>query len=83
MSFPLLFPLTFAAGTFVPVSSMPGWLRGFATYQPVSEAVAAARSLMVGGPGPAANHVIATLLWSFGIVVVLVPLAVWRYRTRP
>ncbi len=82
MSFPLLFPLTFAAGTFVPVSSMPGWLRGFATYQPVSEAVAAARSLMVGGPGPAANHVIATLLWGFGILVVLVPVAVWRYRTR-
>ncbi len=82
MSFPLLFPLTFAAGTFVPVSSMPGWLRGFATYQPVSEAVAAARSLMVGGPGPAANHVIATLLWGVGILVVLVPVAVWRYRTR-
>ena len=32
MSFPILFPLTFAAGTFVPVSSMPGWLQGFATY---------------------------------------------------
>jgi ABC transporter DrrB family efflux protein len=82
MSFPILFPLTFAAGTFVQVSSMAGWLQGFATYQPVGEAVAAARSLMVGGPGPAANHVIATLLWVAGILVVLVPISVWRYRTR-
>ncbi len=82
MAFPVLFPLTFAAGTFVPVSSMPGWLQGFANYQPVGEVVAAARSLMVGGPGPAANHVIGTLLWCLGVLVVLAPLAVWRYRTR-
>ena len=37
---------------------------------------------MVGGPGPAANHVLATLLWVVGILVVLVPVAVWKYRTR-
>ena len=81
MSFPLLFPLTFAAGTFVPVSSMPSWLRGFATYQPVSEVVQAARSLMVSD-GPAANHVIASAAWCVGLLVVLVPLATWRYKTR-
>lgn len=82
MAFPILFPLTFAAGTFVPVSSMPGWLRGFATYQPVGEVVSASRSLMVGGPGPAANHVIATLLWCLGVLLILAPIAVRRYRTR-
>ncbi len=82
MAFPVLFPLTFAAGTFVPVSSMPGWLQGFAKYQPVGEVVTAARSLMVGGPGEAASHVIATVLWSVGIMVVLAPVAVWRYRSR-
>jgi len=82
MAFPVLFPLTFAAGTFVPVSSMPGWLQGFAKYQPVGEVVSAARSLMVGGPGPAADHVIATLLWCAGVLGILAPMAVWRYRTR-
>jgi ABC-2 type transport system permease protein/oleandomycin transport system permease protein len=81
MSFPLLFPLTFAAGTFVPVSSMPGWLQGFATYQPVSEVVQAARSLMIAD-GPAAAHVLATSAWSIGMLVVLIPLATWRYKTR-
>jgi ABC-2 type transport system permease protein/oleandomycin transport system permease protein len=82
MAFPVLFPLTFAAGTFVPVSSMPGWLQGFATYQPVSETVAAARALMVGGPAEAADHVVWMLGWCVGLLVVLEPLAVRRYRTR-
>jgi oleandomycin transport system permease protein len=59
---------------------MPSWLRGFATYQPLSEVISAARALMIGGP--ASNHVVISLVWSVGIFVVLAPLAVWRYRTR-
>ena len=39
MSFPLLFPLTFASSAFVPLQSMPGWLQGFASHQPVSVVV--------------------------------------------
>ncbi|MDA8039695.1 MAG: ABC transporter permease [Actinomycetota bacterium] len=80
MSFPLLFPLTFASNAFVPVQFMPGWLRGFATYQPVSQTVAAVRALMLGGV--TADHVVQTVIWCFSILVVLAPLAVWRYRTR-
>ncbi len=80
ISFPLLFPLTFASSAFVPVSSMPGWLQGFATYQPVSVTVSACRALMIGGP--TAKWVVQSLLWSLGLLVVLVPLAVRRYRTR-
>ena len=64
MSFPLLFPLTFASSAFVPVSSMPSWLQGFATYQPVSVTVTACRALMIGGP--TATWVIQSLLWSLG-----------------
>jgi hypothetical protein len=37
---------------------------------------------MVGGPGAAANHVIGTLLWCAAVLVILAPMAVWRYRTR-
>jgi ABC-2 type transport system permease protein/oleandomycin transport system permease protein len=80
ISFPLLFPLTFASSAFVPVSSMPGWLQGFATYQPVSVTVSACRALMIGGP--TAKWVVQSLLWSLGLLAVLVPLAVRRYRTR-
>jgi ABC transporter DrrB family efflux protein len=80
ISFPILFPLTFASSAFVPVSSMPSWLQGFATYQPVSVTVSACRALMIGGP--TATWVIQSLLWSLGLLVVLTPLAVHRYRTR-
>jgi ABC transporter DrrB family efflux protein len=80
MSFPLLFPLIFASSAFVPVSLMPSWLQGFATYQPVSVVVSACRALMIGGP--TATWVIQSLAWTVGFLVVMTPLAVWRYRTR-
>jgi len=35
---------------------------------------------MIGGD--TATWVIQSLLWSVGLLVVLMPLAVWRYRTR-
>ena len=35
-SFPVLAPLVFASGAFVPVSTMPDWLQTFANHQPVS-----------------------------------------------
>ncbi|MGC8462561.1 MAG: ABC transporter permease [Acidimicrobiales bacterium] len=79
MSFPLLFPLTFASSTFVPVQFMPGWLRGFATYQPVSVTATACRDLMIGGP--VATWVVQSVLWTTGFLVVMIPLAVWRYRS--
>ncbi|MGH9171769.1 MAG: ABC transporter permease [Acidimicrobiales bacterium] len=81
MAFPILFPLTFAAGTFVQPSSMPGWLQAFALNQPLTQATVAARSLMVSY-GPAFQHVIAALIWCAGLLVVLIPLATWRYKTR-
>ncbi len=80
MSFPLLFPLTFASSAFVPVSSMPSWLQGFATYQPVSVTVTACRALMIGGP--TATWVVQSVIWAAVIAAVMVPLAVRRYRNR-
>jgi ABC-2 type transport system permease protein/oleandomycin transport system permease protein len=81
MSFPLIFPLTFASGIFVPINQMPSWLQGFATYQPVSEATRAVRGLMINSaftqPG---NSVLVTLIWAAGAVAVLGPLATWQYR---
>jgi ABC-2 type transport system permease protein/oleandomycin transport system permease protein len=80
MAFPILFPLTFASTAFVPIQSMPGWLQGFVAHQPVSVVVNAARSLMVGGYYHSSSAVWAALLWIVGLLVVLVPLGVWRYR---
>jgi len=76
MAFPLLFPLTFASSAFVPVGSMPGWLQAFAAHQPVSVVVDACRHLMVGGPGSP----LAAMAWIIGMLMVLIPLAVRKYR---
>jgi ABC-2 type transport system permease protein/oleandomycin transport system permease protein len=76
MAFPLLFPLTFASTAFVPVASMPGWLQIFVRHQPVSVVVDACRHLMVGGHGSP----LAAMTWTVGLLVVLVPLAVRKYR---
>jgi ABC transporter DrrB family efflux protein len=80
MSFPLLFPLTFVSSAFVPVSSMPTWLQGFATYQPFSVTISACRALMIGGP--TATWVIQSLAWTVGFLILFIPLSSWRYRTR-
>jgi ABC-2 type transport system permease protein/oleandomycin transport system permease protein len=77
-AFPVMAPLVFASSVFVPVSSMPGWLQGFAEHQPVSVTASAVRALSLGGP--TASYVWQSLAWAAGIVAVFAPLAVWRYR---
>lgn len=83
MTFPLIFPLTFASGIFVQVSSMPGWLQPFATYQPVSEVTRAVRYLMDGSntlvPNPG-NSIWVSIIWSVGLVALLGPLATAKYK---
>jgi ABC transporter DrrB family efflux protein len=78
MVFPVLMPLTFASGAFVPVVTMPGWLQAFARNQPVTAVVDAARALMVGGP--TTEPVVKAVLWSIGLLIVLAPIAVAQYR---
>ena len=80
MAFPILFPLTFASSAFVPVSSMPGWLQAFAKHQPVTQVVDAARSLMVGGVTHDTSSIYQALAWCAGLLIVLVPLAVSKFR---
>jgi ABC transporter DrrB family efflux protein len=77
-SFPVLAPLVFASSAFVPVSTMPGWLQGFARNQPVSVVVDAVRALTLGGPTSSA--VLKALAWIVAIIAVCAPLAVAKYR---
>ena len=80
MVFPLIFPLLFASSAFVPVASMPGWLQAFAKHQPVTQVVNGARSLMVGGVLHDSAAVVQALLWCAGLLVILAPIAVRKYR---
>jgi ABC transporter DrrB family efflux protein len=80
MAFPIIFPLTFASSAFVPVSDMPGWLQAFATHQPVTQVVDAARSLMLGGTYTDTSAIWQAMAWCAGLLLVLVPLSVRKYR---
>ena len=87
-SFMVIFPMTFVANTFVPSESLPGPLKAFAEWNPVSTVTQAARELFgnipAGTPEPTAwplqNPVLYTLLWVVGIVAVFAPIAVKRYE---
>jgi ABC-2 type transport system permease protein/oleandomycin transport system permease protein len=91
-TFPIIFPLTFASSAFVPVQTMPSWLRGFATHQPVSVVINAARSLILGdsatpvqrtellGGTGTGSLVVQALAWSIGIGLVFGLLCARKYR---
>ncbi len=77
-AFPLVAPLVFASNAFVPVETMPGWLQWWAERQPVSVTVRAVRSLMLGTDPR--DYVWASLAWSVGIMAVMAPIAIRKYR---
>jgi ABC-2 type transport system permease protein/oleandomycin transport system permease protein len=77
-AFPVMLPLVFASSAFVSTASMPDWLAAFAEHQPVTAAVDAMRSLVLGGPWGV--NVLKSLAWTGGILAVFVPLSVRRYR---
>jgi ABC transporter DrrB family efflux protein len=77
-AFPIMAPLVFASSSFVPVLTMPGWLQPFARHQPVSVTASAARALILGTP--VSSYLWQALAWDAAILLVFVPLSVWRYR---
>ncbi|WP_338676310.1 ABC transporter permease [Streptomyces sp. SCSIO 30461] len=80
MGFLVLMPLQFGSSIFSPPSTMPGWLRTFTDYNPMSALADAARGLIHGGP--VAHDVWVTLIWSVAITAVMAPIAVRKFRTK-
>ena len=92
-SFIVIFPLTFIANTFVPLETLPGPLKVFAQWNPVSAVTQAARDLF-GNPDPQVvagvappptvwplvNPELYTILWTVIILAIFVPLTNWQYR---
>ena len=77
--FVVIFPLVFASSVFVPVSTMPDWLQAFAKVSPVTLTANAARALRARRRH-ARPRCRGGLAWIVGLLVVFVPLCVWRYR---
>jgi ABC-2 type transport system permease protein/oleandomycin transport system permease protein len=79
-----LFPLTFASSAFVLVSTMPSWLQGFAQHNPVSVLADSLRGLFHVNPAMTTADtrwaLIQSAAWIVGILLVFVPLSVFRYR---
>ena len=77
LGFLFIFPLVFASSAFVPVATMPSWLQGFATYQPVSVVITAVRSLTLDGPNA---FIIYALGWIGLLLLIFIPLSTYLYN---
>jgi oleandomycin transport system permease protein len=87
LSFLIVFPLTFGSSTFVPASTLPGWLQGWVAVNPVTHVIEAMRGLLSGPSALATGETVTgQVLWVLASCVVLVgvffPLATWAYRRK-
>ena len=88
-SFLILFPLTFISNAFVPSENLPGPLRVFAEWNPVSALVQAARVLFGNVPEgaeaadawPLQHPVLYVLIFAVVMLVVFVPLSVRKFAS--
>lgn len=84
----VIFPLTFISTAFVPTEGMPSWLRPVAEWNLLSVTTNACRELF-GNPvamspdsaWPLQHAVATSLIGSLVLLVVFMPLAIWRFRT--
>ena len=81
ISFIFIMPLTFGSSVLLAnTTSMPGWLQAWVNVNPVTHLADAVRALTIGGP--ATTHVLYTLAWAAGIVLVTFPVAMRMYARR-
>jgi ABC-2 type transport system permease protein len=78
-SYPLIF-LPFVSSAFVPTSTMPGPVRWFAEYQPVTSIVNTIRDLFT--QAPVGSDIWIALAWLVGILVVAYISAMVIYRRK-
>lgn len=75
-----LLPFLFGSSAFVPIGTLPGWLQAFATHQPVSLMMDAIRGLLLNRPD--GSTIGAAIVWCGGLLMILLPLAIWLYGRR-
>jgi len=70
----------YASSAFVPVATMPWWLRGFARNQPATPVTETIRALLLGQP--VGVHLGPALAWCGGIMAASVALCAVLFRRR-
>src|SRR5918995_6840362 len=78
-AYPLIF-LPFISSAFVPTATMPGPVRAFAEYQPVTSIVNAIRDLLT--QQPVGTDIWIALAWCVGILIVAYALAITTYHRK-
>jgi oleandomycin transport system permease protein len=74
-------PLVFGSSVLLAnTSTMPGWLQAWVKVNPVTDLADTVRALSIGGP--LGSHLLYTLAWAAGIMIVAFPLAMRMYRRR-
>ena len=76
----ILFPLTFLSNAFVPVDTLPGWLKTFVNLNPVSHVVTAIRQL--ANQGSIGRDFWLSILGAVVVVAVFAPLTVRAYMRK-
>ncbi|MDN4481257.1 ABC transporter permease [Demequina muriae] len=74
----ILMPLVFGSNIFADPSTMPGWLQGWISVNPVAHLVDAVRALMDGAS--AGGEMVWVIGWSAALVAVFGSLTMWKYR---
>ncbi|GIJ28047.1 transport permease protein [Micromonospora qiuiae] len=72
--------LPYPSSAFVPVETMPGWLRGFAQHQPITPVIESLRGLLLNTPVGSAPARAAA--WCLGLLAVAVLLSAVLFRRR-
>lgn len=82
--FIIIFPLSFMAGTFVPISGMDAVPRAIAEWDPIAALVASVRGLTQGvhstGSWQLEHPEVAMALWCLLILAISMPLALRRFN---
>src|SRR4051812_32221553 len=78
-SFVVMF-LPYASSAFVPIATMPTWLRGFAQHQPVTPVIETLRGLLLGAP--IGDNAWLSVAWCGGILGGSVALCTVAFRRR-
>src|SRR3990167_10465650 len=73
-----VFPLVFASSIFVPTNTLSGPVKWFAEHNPISYTTNTVRALSLGTT--VGDNVWYSLIWAAALLIVFVPLAVYRYR---
>jgi ABC-2 type transport system permease protein len=76
----ILMFFSYASSAFVPVSTMPRWLRGFAGHQPATPVTETIRGLLVSQPD--GLPLWTALAWCLGIMAVAIAICALLFRRR-